>query len=85
MSQTAFEIFYEAIEEGNLPAAVPITTLDGSKTGLAASAQDYMSIQEARDIVESPDPATRAVAALYAIQRTADYVREQNMPVVPVT
>ena len=85
MSQTAIEIFYEAIENGDLPAAVPVVTIDGCKTGLAASAQDYRGVQGARDIVESSDPGERAVAALYAIQRTADYVREQDTPVLPVT
>lgn len=84
MSQTAIEIFYEAIENGDLPAAVPVVTIDGSKVGLAASAQGYRDTEGARAIVESPNPAERAVAALYAIQRTADYVRSEDTSVLPL-
>lgn len=69
--ETAYETFYRTISEGELPTAVPVQSLDGRELGLCSGGMKFAHDQKARDIVMSPRPHDRAVAAIYALQRTA--------------
>lgn len=69
----AFDTFYELLCEGDLPVAIPVFNEDGS-SGLAASGMVFKNNKEAQSIVLSADPRERAIAALYAIERTQQLV-----------
>jgi hypothetical protein len=74
---TAYEAYYKAIEDFNLPAAVPVVDNDG-KHGLATQAIDFLKNEEAFGMLFSDDKMDRAKAAIYACEHTlkkinADY------------
>lgn len=66
---TALENFYEAIEEGDIPAAVPITSVDGEGTGISCQRLKlYGPAHRLHPLFMSKNPNVRARAALIAIR-----------------
>lgn len=68
---TAYEAFYQAIEEFNLPASIPVVTDEGD-LGLATQAIDFLENEKAFEMLFSEDRMERAKAAIYACQHTLD-------------
>lgn len=72
---TAYEAFYRAIEEFNLPASIPVITEDG-ETGLATQSIDFLENHKAFEMLFSEDKMERAKAAVYACQHTLDKLHD---------
>jgi hypothetical protein len=68
---TAYEAFYKAVEDFNLPASIPVMTEDG-EIGLATQAIDFLENEKAFQLIFSEDKMERAKAAVYACQHTLD-------------
>lgn len=66
---TAYEAYYKAIEEFNLPASVPVMSDDGD-AGLATQSLDFLDNEQAFQMIFSEDKMERAKAAVYACQHT---------------
>ena len=68
---TAYEAYYKAIEQFNLPASIPVATEEG-EVGLATQAIDFLENERAFEMIFSEDRMERAKAAIYACQHTLD-------------
>jgi hypothetical protein len=66
---TAYEAFYKAIEQFNLPASVPVMTDEGD-LGLATQSLDFLENEQAFQMIFSEDKMERAKAAIYACEHT---------------
>jgi len=64
---TAFDAYYKAIEDFNLPASIPVITGEG-EIGLATQAIDFLQNQEAFQLIFSDDKMDRAKAAIFACE-----------------
>ena len=66
---TAYEAYYKAIDDFNLPASVPVIDIDG-RIGLATQSIDFLKNEEAFSLLFSEDKMDRAKAAIYACEHT---------------
>lgn len=71
---TAYDAYYKAIKEFNLPASIPVVTEDGYE-GMATQAMDFLENDRAFQMIFSEDRMERAKAAIYACQHTAKHVK----------
>lgn len=71
---TAYEAFYHAVEQFNLPASIPVMTEDG-EPGLATQSLDFLENEEAFQMIFSEDRMERAKAAIYACEHTLKQIR----------
>jgi hypothetical protein len=69
MEITAYEAYYKAIEQFNLPASIPVINEDGD-IGLATQSIDFLENEEAFQMIFSEDKMERAKAAIYACEHT---------------
>lgn len=72
---TAYEAYYKAIEDFNLPASIPVITEDG-ELGLATQAIDFLENEKAFEMIFSEDRMKRAKAAIYACQHTLGQIND---------
>lgn len=72
---TALSQFYAAVERGQMPAAVPIHTKDGSAVGLATLSIPLEG--PAAALAMSPDMAERGAAAVFALAAAIERVEDQ--------
>lgn len=80
---TAYESYFKAIEEGHLPAVVPIRHVDGGQ-GIATQVLKVEDNEKAQKFVFSDDKKTRAYAALYAIEHASNSVERHYEDIRPV-
>ena len=66
---TAYEAYYKAIDDFNLPASVPVVDNEG-RIGLATQSIDFLNNEEAFSLLFSEDKMDRAKAAIYACEHT---------------
>lgn len=66
---TAYEAFYKAVEQFNLPVSIPVVTEDG-EPGLATQSLDFLENEKAFHMIFSDDRMERAKAAVYACEHT---------------
>lgn len=66
---TAYEAFYKAVEQFNLPASIPVINEDGM-SGLATQSLDFLENEKAFRMIFSEDRMERAKAAIYACEHT---------------
>lgn len=72
---TAYEAFYKAIEQFNLPASIPVVTEEGD-FGLATQAIDFLENEKAFQMIFSEDKMERAKAAIYACDHTLSQIQQ---------
>jgi hypothetical protein len=84
MIMSAVDTFFQGVKDNHLPAAVPITTEDGTHHGLATQVREFMHVERAKEMVLSPDPEDRVMAAFYAIRQTRLAIEEAEDPIRPV-
>lgn len=72
---TAYEAFYKAIEDFNLPASIPVVTEDGDN-GLATQAIDFLENEKAFELIFHEDRMERAKAAIYACEHTLNKINQ---------
>ena len=66
---TAYEAYYKAIEQFNLPASIPVVSEEGD-AGLATQSLDFLENEQAFQMIFSEDKMERAKAAIYACEHT---------------
>lgn len=64
---TAYEAYYEAIKQFNLPVSIPVITDEG-EPGLATQSIDFLENEKAFEMIFHEDRMERAKAAIYACQ-----------------
>ncbi len=72
---TAYEAYYKAIEDFNLPASVPVIDNEG-RVGLATQAIDFLNNEQAFSLLFSDDKMDRAKAAIYACEHTLKKIND---------
>lgn len=72
---TAYEAYYNSIEQFNLPASVPVYTETGD-VGLATQSIDFLENEQAFEMIFSDDRMERAKAAIYACEHTLKQIHQ---------
>lgn len=80
---TAFDGYYQAIQDGKLPATVPIRN-ENDSVGIATMHVTWDETDDGRNLVLSSSDLDRSVAAIYACMAAVEQVERRYDGIKPL-